>query len=177
MSTTAIVRNWLDDGGSMSDISWKNGSANHVGAATGGEPVANTLTDGAGDELKNLTAYGTCVALTQGSGPAAHKLYVKSEYDSGNIVTGTHYNGYTWGMSVFIIGYKSYLYIDVGNVKEDNDGDGAGNPIFEIDQRRVDREIYHLKYPYRGDRGYDSVLHDQFEADRYGSKGIRHRGR
>lgn len=134
VSTTAIVRNWLDDGGSMSDISWKNGSANHVGAATGGEPVANTLTDGAGDELKNLTAYGTCVALTQGSGPAAHKLYVKSEYDSGNIVTGTHYNGYTWGMSVFIIGYKSYLYIDVGNVKEDNDGDGAGNPIFEIDK-------------------------------------------
>lgn len=37
-------------------------------------------------------------------------------------------------MSVFIIGYKSYLYIEVGNVKEDNDGDGAGNPIFEIDK-------------------------------------------
>lgn len=134
VGTTAIIRNWLDDGGSMSSISWKNGSKNKTPATEGGQPVANTLTAGDGTELKALTTYGTCVALTQGSGPEAEKLYVKSEYDNGNIVTGTHYNGYTWGMSVLVIGYKSYLEIGVKNILDETESSGVGNEVFQIDK-------------------------------------------
>lgn len=133
VSTTAVIRNWLDDGGSMSDISWKNGSANDTEVTTGGKTVANTLNkDGA--ELTDLTKYGTCKALTNGSGPAEDKLYVKSEYDNGNIVTGTHRGGYISGMSMLVIGYKSYLNIGVKNVKDGTVSDGKGNVIFEIDK-------------------------------------------
>ena len=49
--------------------------------------------------------------------PASKYDYIKTEYENGSIVTGTHLNGLYGGMSILILGYEASLNLDTADEK------------------------------------------------------------
>lgn len=130
--TVNRVRAWINN--DAANLTWK-------GATT--EKLAEKVAEKA--VYKNPKYLLDTQKVTNSMSNPGKYMYVKTEYDDGNIVTGTHLNGKYGGMSVLILGYEAGLKLDAVETAED--GTTKSKTYYDLDknERTADYVISNIE--------------------------------
>lgn len=109
VSTVNTVRIWSDEG-DMSGISWKNSEKSYDSSVDDWE-----------NELDGYADPDYALVNT--------KEYIKSEYENGQLVSGTHSGGVLYGNSLLILSYKAGI-----NIRVDKEPPGGGSATYDMDK-------------------------------------------